>query len=147
MVWWYRNLGQSGFNISSVGALDPLRGIVENVADQIPELPKKKKLYMFQPVINLRSNTLCWIYSNSLRAFINDQVNGQRRYGIRVQEKGDGLERFQQPKWRPGLMMTRRLGLSEERHQEVAQEMERKHTPKRRWKMTNIFFLISDYLA
>ena len=35
--------GHSGFNISSVGALDPLRGIVGNVAVQIPELSKKKK--------------------------------------------------------------------------------------------------------
>ena len=35
--------GHSGFNIPSVGALDPLRGIVGNVAAQIPELSKKKK--------------------------------------------------------------------------------------------------------
>ncbi|CAN6874016.1 unnamed protein product [Brassica oleracea] len=34
--------GYSGFNIPSVGALDPLRGIVGNVA-QIRELSKKKK--------------------------------------------------------------------------------------------------------
>ena len=35
--------GHSGFNIPSVGALDPLREIAGNVAGQIPELPEKKK--------------------------------------------------------------------------------------------------------
>uniref|UniRef100_A0A0D3EGE1 Uncharacterized protein n=1 Tax=Brassica oleracea var. oleracea TaxID=109376 RepID=A0A0D3EGE1_BRAOL len=37
--------GHNGFNIPSVGALDPLQGIIGNVAAQIPELSQKKCIF------------------------------------------------------------------------------------------------------